>query len=204
MKNLTSLLRLSPGLRLQMGRFGRDETGTVVAEAVIVLPLFLWAYIALFVYWDAFRSMNSVQKAAYTISDMISREKLGKTTAYIDGTKKLLEYLIDENQEARLRVTEVTWSDVDNQFKVHWSRSPGNAMVPLTTGTLQNYAYEIPTMSAGKYVIIVEVQVDYKPTFDIGMPDQTFNEFIVTPPRFPPCIPMDTAGVPNISTCPLM
>lgn len=198
MKNLTSVLRL------KMARFGREETGSVVAEAVIVLPLFLWAYIALFVYWDAFRSMNAVQKAAFTVSDMISREKLGKTTAYINGVKQVLEYLIDENQDARMRVTEVTWSDVDKKFKVHWSRSPGNAMTPLTTATLQRYAYQIPKMNAGDYVIIVEVQVDYKPNFDIGMPDETYKEFIVTQPRFVPCIPMDTVGVPNISTCPLM
>ena len=202
MKNLTSMLRIGP--RLSLSRFGRDEDGTVVAEAVIVLPLFLWAYIALFVYWDAFRSMNTVQKAAYTISDMISREKTGKTTAYINGVEDVLEYLIDENQDARMRVTEVTWSDTDNQFKVHWSRSPGNAMTRLTTSSLQDCAYEIPTMNAGDYVIIVEVQVDDKPSFDIGMPDEVFNEFIVTRPRLVPCIPMDTAGVPNISTCRLI
>lgn len=202
MKNLTSLLRLKTGLRLTLGRFGRDETGTVVAEAVIVLPLFLWAYIALFVYWDAFRSMNTVQKSAYTISDMISREKLGKTTAYIDGVKEVLEYLIDENQTARLRVTEVTKSAVDNKFKVHWSRSPANTMTPLTTASLQNYAYEIPDMNPGDYVIIVEVQVDYKPTFDIGMPDEVFKEFIVTRPRFAPCIPMDAVASPD--PCPMM
>ena len=39
---------------LQMLRdFGRDEKGTIMAETVIVLPLLLWAYLALFVYWDA-------------------------------------------------------------------------------------------------------------------------------------------------------
>ncbi len=32
------------------------------------------------------------------------------------------------------------------------------------------------------------------PAFDIGMPDQTFNQFIVTRPRFIPCIPMDDAN----------
>jgi Flp pilus assembly protein TadG len=204
MKNLLTLMRLPSAATRSLGRFGRDEAGTVVAEAVIVLPLFLWAYIALFVYWDAFRSMNSVQKAAYTISDMISREKMGKTTAYITGVKRVLEYLIDEDQDARMRVTEVTWSNTNQRFEVHWSRSPGGTMTPLTTSSLQAYAYEIPTMSAGDYVIIVEVQVDYKPTFDIGMPNQTFNQFIVTRPRFVPCIPMDTAGVPNITTCPLV
>ena len=197
MKNVTRLLRL------RAGRFGRDEAGSVVAEAVIVLPLFLWAYIALFVYWDSFRSMNTVQKAAYTISDMISREKVGKTTAYINGVQKILEYLIDDDQSAKLRITEVTWSNTNKRYEVHWSRSPNNALTPLTTGSLQALAYQIPIMSAGDYVIVVEVKVDYKPSFDIGMPNQVFNEFIVTRPRFAPCIPMDTAGVPNITTCPL-
>ena len=56
-------------LRARLAAFGRDEAGTVVAEAVIILPLFIWAYIALFAYWDSFRSLNTVQKAAFTVSD---------------------------------------------------------------------------------------------------------------------------------------
>ena len=199
----TFLLPLCAPVRSALTRFGRNEAGTVVVEAVIVLPLFLWAYIALFVYWDAFRSMNTVQKAAYTISDMISREKVGKTTAYINGVQEMLEYLIDEDQNARLRVTEVTWSTTRKRFEVHWSRSPNNGLPPLTTASLQNYSHAIPTMTAGDYVIVVEVEVAYQPAFDIGMPNQTFREFIVTRPRFAPCIPMDTLGVPNITTCPV-
>lgn len=190
MKNLTSLLRLP------LRRFGRDESGTVVAEAVIVLPLFLWAYIALFVYWDAFRSMNTVQKAAFTISDMISREQTGITSAYVDGVSDVMEYLIDENQDASLRISSVTWNETDNRFEVHWSVSPGGEMTPLTNATVQDLAYEIPTMAAGDYVIIVEVQVDYAPSFDVGMPDQTFTQFIVTRPRFLPCLPLDTISCP--------
>ena len=190
MTNLTTLLRRP------FAAFGRDESGTVVAEAVIVLPLFLWAYIALFVYWDSFRSMNTVQKAAFTVSDMISREQTGIQSAYIDGISDVLEYLIDENQDARVRVTSVTWSEDNDRFEVHWSASPGNTMVPLTTGTLQNYAAEIPAMSPGDFVVILEVDVDYEPSFDIGMPDQEFRQFIVTRPRFLPCLPLDNISCP--------
>jgi Flp pilus assembly protein TadG len=187
-----------------LARFARDERGSVVAEAVIVLPLFLWAYMALYVYWDAFRSMNTVQKAAYTISDMISREKTGRATSYVTtGMKKVLEYLIDEDQDARLRVTEVTWSGANARYEVHWSRTTSTAMPALTTTALQDYIYQIPTMSAGDYVVIVEVEVDYQPAFDVGMQDQTFKQFIVTRPRFAPCLPIDTSGVPNIITCPV-
>ena len=190
MQNLTTLLRKP------FASFGRDESGTVVAEAVVVLPLFLWAYIALFVYWDAFRSMNTVQKAAFTVSDMISREQTGIQTGYIDGMSDVMEYLIDENQDARVRVSSVTWSVDNNQFEIHWSASPGNTMTPLTTTSLQDYAYQIPTMAPGDFVIIFEVQVDYQPSFDIGMPDQTFTQFIVTRPRFLPCLPLDNVSCP--------
>ena len=190
MRNLMSMLRLP------LRSFGRDEGGSVVAEAVIVLPLFLWAYIALFVYWDAFRSMNTVQKAAFTISDMISREQTGITTAYVNGMSTALEFLIDEDQSAKLRVTSVTWSTANNRFEVHWSKSPENKLPALTTTALQTYAYQIPTMSPGDYVIIVEVKVGYQPGFDIGMPDQTFSQFIVTRPRFLPCLPLDTISCP--------
>lgn len=190
MRNLTSLLRLP------LARFGRDEGGTVVAEAVVVLPLFLWAYIALFVYWDAFRSMNTVQKAAFTVSDMISREQTGITTAYIDGVSDVMEYLIDENQDADMRVSSVTWNATDDRFEVHWSVSPGGVMTPLNNTTVQDLAYQIPEMAAGDYVIIVEVSVAYQPTFDVGMPDQTFTQFIVTRPRFLPCLPLDTISCP--------
>ena len=102
-----------------------------------------------------------------------------------------------------MRVTEVTKSGANNRFEVHWSRSLGNTMPLRTTATLQSYAGEIPAMARGDYVIIVEVQALYKPAFDIGMPEVTFNEIIVTRPRFVPCIPMDTVGVPNIATCPV-
>ena len=43
-------------------RFREDQSGTLIAEAVIVLPMMLWAYLAMFVYWDAYRSINSAKK----------------------------------------------------------------------------------------------------------------------------------------------
>jgi Flp pilus assembly protein TadG len=183
-------------LRRPASRFLRDERGSIVAEAVIVLPVFLWAYLALFVYWDAFRSMNTVQKAAYTISDMVSREMVGVTTAYVNGLDSMLEYLVDNGQTVSLRVTSVTWSETNDRFEVHWSRSPDNAQPVLTTATLQNYAGQIPNMSPGDYVVIVEVWAEYEPTFEVGMDDTVFTQFIVTRPRFLPCIPMDAVACP--------
>ena len=180
-------------MRRPFSRFLGDEGASVVAEAVIVLPLLLWAYIALFVYWDAFRSMNTVQKAAYTLSDMISRDqnRNGITSAYIDGMKQVMNYLIDENQDPHLRVSSIYWSNTNNRFEVQWSRSPNNQMTPMTTALLQGYSNAIPTMAAGDTVILVETEVDYVPAFNVGMPNQVFRQFIVTRPRFRTCILMD-------------
>jgi Flp pilus assembly protein TadG len=72
-------------LRSLLRRFARDEKGSLVVEAIIVMPMFVWAYAGLFVYWDAYRSINTVQKASYTISDLISRSQASVNDAYIAG-----------------------------------------------------------------------------------------------------------------------
>lgn len=179
-------------------RFGRDESGVLMAEAIIVLPFMLWSYLALFVYWDAYRSVNTAQKAAYTVSDMISREMLPLPINYITGARDLVRYLIDGDQTVKMRVTSVVWSEINAQFEVHWSRSPDNAMPELTTATLQNYASRIPKMADGDFVTIVETSISYHPAFDIGLNDLDEQQFVVTRPRFYRCINMT-----GVTACPL-
>ena len=173
-------------LRNMFRRFGRDESGVLMAEAIIVLPFMLWSYLALFVYWDAFRSVNTSQKAAYTISDMISREMVTLPANYVTGMRDLMRYLIDSDQTVKIRVTEVTWSAANARFEVDWSRSPDGAMLQLTTATIASYAYRIPKMADGDRVTIVETEVSYHPAFDVGMNDEVLKQFVVTRPRFIP------------------
>jgi Flp pilus assembly protein TadG len=175
-------------------RFGRDETGTLVAESVLVLPFMLWSYLALFVYWDSYRSVNTVQKAAYTISDMISREMVPVTENYINGMDTILEYLIDADQDAKLRVSSIRWSELNNRYEVMWSRSPGNAMIRLTTATVAGIASKLPNLADGDYVVLVEVDVNYHAAFNVGINDQSLKQFIVTRPRF--VMPVCLVGAP--------
>lgn len=173
--------------------FARDEAGTVMAETVIVLPMLLWAYLGLFVYWDTFRSLNSVQKASYTISDIISREMISQPTTYFDGLRNVMEVLIDRDQDVKMRVTSITYKQANLRFEVLWSYSPGPAAVQLpelTTTTLQTIKSQIPAMSDADYATIVETEVPYVPAFNIGMNARTLKQFIVTRPRFvaPNCL----------------
>ena len=165
-------------------RFRRDEAGTLMAEAVLVLPFMLWSYLALFVYWDSYRAVNTVQKAAYTVSDMISRERTSVTEAYIVGMDSIIEHMIDQDQDAKTRVTEVTWSQINNRYEVFWSRSPHGALPVLTTASVAALADRLPTMADGDHVVLVEVEVNYEASFNVGIDDQTMKQFIVTRPRF--------------------
>lgn len=171
-----------------MRRFGRDDRGNLMAEAVLVLPFMLWAYIGLFIYWDAFRSINTVQKAAYTVSDMISREMITITPAYLQGMDAIVERLVDQDQDVAMRVTSIYFDESDDRNEVHWSLSPNNALRPLTTSMLQEFQDQIPEMSDGDYVVVVEVVVNYAPAFDVGVSDMQIKQFIVTRPRFVPRI----------------
>ena len=166
--------------------FRRDETGTLMAESVLILPFMLWSYLALFVYWDSYRAVNVVQKAAYTLSDMISREMLPVNDAYINGMDSVLEYLIDADQDAKLRVSSITWSQLNNRYQVEWSRSPGAAMPQLTTASVAALDDRLPILADGDFVVLVEVEVGYRASFNVGVGDQVMKQFIVTRPRFVP------------------
>lgn len=175
-------------LRQILSRFTREEAGTLMAESVLVLPFMLWSYLALFVYWDSYRAVNTVQKAAYTISDMISREQMAVNDTYIAGMDSMLEYLIDPDQDAKLRVSSITWSQTNNRYEVQWSRSPGGAFGQLTTATVANLAGRLPIIANGDFVVLVEVEVNYHAAFNVGIGDQALKQFIVTRPRFVPKI----------------
>lgn len=175
---------------LRVRSFARDDRGGVLAEFVMVLPALMWAYLALFVYWDAFRNTNTVQKAAYTISDTISREMITFPTTYVDGLRNVMDYMIDADQDVKMRVTSITY-DIDAlQFQVLWSYSPSGAMPELTTETLQLLKERIPKMSDADYATILETEVTYVPSFNVGMDDQVIQQFIITRPRFvaPSCM----------------
>ena len=75
-------------LSRQIRRFRDQEDGLVMTEFLIMLPLLIWTFMALFVYWDAFRTINQAQKATYSVSDVISRQS-EIDTVFIDGMQTI-------------------------------------------------------------------------------------------------------------------
>ena len=178
--------------------FAKDESGLLLFEFLLLLPMMIWGFLALFVYWDVYRTINTSQKAAYSIADLLSRQVV-VTTNFIDGLQQVLAFLTPGAEESRMRITSFemdegtvilpAW-DADDSYVLLFSRSPDSAVLAHTQTTIQNLQPFIPEMDDLDSVVIVETWVDYTPDFDIGvlaygpgLQDQSFSQFIVTRPR---------------------
>lgn len=200
------MMRISSIFRAigQRYRFFRATTeGSMSVEAMLVLPLLVWWYVASFEFFEAFRERNANTKAAYTLADMITRESLPVNAAYIDGMGQVFEYLTLSDEPTRIRVTSITFKQTVGQpdptvgkFEVQWSHGTGT-YTDHTTATLQLVKGHLPKMTPGDTAILVETYSSYVPIFRIGLDMQNnpdplgnlwFSQFVVMRPRFLPAI----------------
>lgn len=176
--------------------FRDQEDGLVMTEFLIMLPLLVWTFMALFVYWDAFKTINQAQKAAYSVSDLISRQNEIDNT-FIQGMQSVTNYLMSDAPAVRMRITSIEYHEEDDEHVVLFSRSPGNKMPAMTNAMLAAKADHIPLMADNDSVILVETSVDYQPGFDVGIPQQAFDYFVVTRPRYYRRVCLDTNPCPD-------
>ncbi len=176
----------------RLARFWRREEGTVLTEFVIIFPILIWAWIGMFYYWDVYRAINLAQKASFTISDNLSRSNGTVDAAYLNGLETFLAYLANTDNGVQIRISSIGWNNTTSEHVLQWSYSPGNEMPVLTSGTLQDVADRIPTLAEFETVLLVETRLLYDPplgitkigNLDLGIGPRTFQEFIVTRPRF--------------------
>lgn len=182
-------------LRQSLRAFSRDERGVLLVEFLFLVPMMIWAFIALVVYWDVFRTINVSQKAAYSISDLMSRQVIVKQ-AFLDGMDDILAFLTPGASASRLRITSLrfdagpTNATTDDKYVLVFSHSSSTSIPKYTQTSIQPLKTMIPILDNTESVIIVETWVDYAPDFDIGvlnmapgLAGQTFTQFIVTKPR---------------------
>lgn len=182
-------------LRQSLRAFSRDDRGVLLVEFLFLVPMMIWAFIALVVYWDVFRTINVSQKAAYSISDLMSRQVIVKQT-FLDGMDDILAFLTPGASASRLRITSLrfdagpTNATTDDKYVLVFSHSSSSSIPKYTQTSIQPLKTMIPILDNTESVIIVETWVDYAPDFDIGvlnmapgLAGQTFTQFIVTKPR---------------------
>jgi hypothetical protein len=180
--------------RAALVRF-RDETlGSLSVEAVIILPVLMWAYTANLVWFDSFRVQNTNIKAGYAVADALSRQTDVVTAEHLDGLREVYAFLSNTRNSADLRVTSIGRNPTDGSNRVAWSYATGE-LLPLTDADLVARADRIPVIAAGDTVIFVETVMDYVPPINVGLRARTFTNEIPTRPRFAPQLVFDDGNL---------
>ena len=168
--------------------FRRDTDGSVSIETAFYLPALLLVFAAIYTYFDAFKQESANLKAAYTISDLISRETNAVNNDYIDSMHALTEVLIRAGTTISLRISVIRWDEADDRYYVDWSVNRGTQFLSWTDATISDVETRLPTMPDQERVILVETQNAVDAAFKIGLPDMNIYNFVFTRPRFAPQI----------------
>ena len=161
-----------------------DEKGSFSVEAVLMFPMIVWAFMAMFVFFEGLRESNINVKAAYTVSDLLSRETDEIDQTYLDGMRDVYTWLSRSANPVSLRVTVVRFDDTNDQHVKVWSRGAGGA-VELTQDDIDvTITPNIPIMADAATAIVVETWTTFTPLMDIGLVETDVYNLVVTSPRF--------------------
>ncbi|MFV1600747.1 MULTISPECIES: TadE/TadG family type IV pilus assembly protein [unclassified Phaeobacter] len=173
-------------IRALFRRYRRETDGSVSVEFAFYMPLLLGVFAAIYTYFDAFRQEGVNLKAAYTISDLISRETSTLNEDYIDSMHELAKLLIRVDSSISLRISVIRWDETDNRYYVDWSKVRGGQFAEWQDATIQQVKANLPNMPDQERVILVETRNDIDPAFNIGLPAMDIENFVFTRPRFAP------------------
>ena len=119
-------MNIMRALKCRFHSFRIGENGSIPIEGVMAFTLLAWWYIASFQFFDAYRQKNINLKAAYTVSDLLSRETGPVATdpnsapvdqAYINGMNTVFDYLTNSNRATWVRVSSVYWDDDAQKYR---------------------------------------------------------------------------------------
>ncbi|MBD3662504.1 hypothetical protein H9Q16_01060 [Sulfitobacter sp. TSTF-M16] len=175
------------------GSFLRREDGSVAVEAMIILPVIFWAYLCMFAIYDAYRMFSVHQKAAFTISDAISRETMPIDDDYLDGTHDLFEYLSRSQGQTSMRVSQI-WYDEDNDsYRADWSEVRGS-ISPLSDAQVSNWHDKLPVMPDNERIVLLETWSNYDTPFETGLTADEIRTYVFTSPRYAPAVCFDACN----------
>ncbi|MCV6595269.1 MAG: pilus assembly protein [Silicimonas sp.] len=164
--------------------FAKSETGSLSVEAVLVIPLLVWALTATFVFFDAFKTLNTSQKATYTIADMISREEMAITPNYLTALHETFDFLSKSDGANAVRVTVVALREdpetLEQTLEKEWSKGVGGIEGHETLDTLRD---RIPDIAVDDVLIVVETEQEWAPSFAVGLASYRFREVAIAWPR---------------------
>lgn len=183
MQNNTLATRLTRAIVQRLRIFSAETRGSVSVEFILAMPIVFWSFMAIYVYFDGFRQSTVNLKAAYTISDLISRETDIIDDEYVDSMHALLQILTRANSTIDMRITVVRWDEDDDRYYVEWSVKRGYDSV-FDNATISSIEDKLPLLPDNEIVILVETDNTFRPLFNVGMDDKQLKNFVFTKPRW--------------------
>ncbi len=162
-------------------RWRRDEAGSSLVEFALLMPVLLLLLLGSVTLFDVFRTWQSVEKATFTVGDMMSRQMV-MSQAQLDSMIVLMRQIVPAADQGGLRVSSISRSG--ERLIVNWSRSVGKNVpnTPLPADIL-------PEIADGDSVLLTESFVPHTTLADIaGLGAFTFNARAANRPRFVPAI----------------
>ncbi|MFY0617878.1 TadE/TadG family type IV pilus assembly protein [Shimia sp.] len=147
--------------------FRRDTRGTVAVETVIMWPGLFLAMLAMAVLFDAYRARSTTDKAAFAISDMLSRETAAVTFDYLDGARSLFSEISSVRSDHDLIVSLVTWDTVNDTHRLGWSHSitedGAEDTLAWDNTDMINMSDNLPTLVDGESIVVVQTNSTFVP-----------------------------------------
>ncbi len=167
--------------------FARDERGSFSIEAILMFPMLVWAFMALYVFFEGLRESNINLKATYTVADLLSREDNEVDELYISNMNVIYQWLARSQSNVRMRMSVVHYDEATDSHNLYCTIGVG------VDGMLQEWVEEtvtphVPIMADASAAIVVETWVDYEPIMEIplisiGLEETEIYNIVVTSPR---------------------
>ncbi|CUH47675.1 hypothetical protein RUA4292_01847 [Ruegeria atlantica] len=187
---------LSLRIRHFLSTFASRENGNLSLESALIMPVLVWTVTLTYTFFDGFRENTANLKAAYTVSDLISREgEDAITDTYAESMYLIYNRMVNNNSPLRMRLSVIQYIAADQdagteeRYRIEWSTACGFES-NWTDANLDTLVERLPEMADLDTLIVVETSKDYVPLLNTGWltRDHKFNNFIFTRPRFVPIV----------------
>lgn len=167
--------------------FARDEGGSFSVEAILMFPMLVWAFMALYVFFEGLREKNINLKATYTVADLLSREDQKVDDLYVSNMRVIYQWLARSQSNVRLRMSVVHYDEATDSHDLYCSIGVGVEDM-LDEWVDETVTPHVPIMADDSAAIVVETWVDYEPIMEIplvsiGLEETEIYNIVVTSPR---------------------
>lgn len=135
-------------------RFTGNERGASIVEFALLVPVLLVLLLGTVTLFDLFRTLQSVEKATFTVGDMMSRE-LAMNQGKLDVMLSLTQHMVPAASDGGLRVSSI--AKEGGVLVVKWTRQAGSNIpnTPLPASI-------IPDVAEGDSVLLTESFVPHR------------------------------------------